>query len=95
MQSTTPNRKKSTLAVPRRPLHQSRSFSYESPFNMAAPQPLCKVVLANNIAKNLLQEVAAGIKALERPPQLHGFLANRDPAGRMYADWTAKTCKDK
>ncbi|KAF2172425.1 hypothetical protein M409DRAFT_63114 [Zasmidium cellare ATCC 36951] len=61
---------------------------------MAAPQPLCKVVLANNIAKNLLQEVAAGIKALERPPQLHGFLANRDPAGRMYADWTAKTCKD-
>ena len=95
MQSTTISLKKSTLSVPRRPLHQSRSFSYESPFNMAAPQPLCKVVLANNIAKNLLQEVAAGIKALERPPQLHGFLANRDPAGRMYADWTAKTCKEK
>lgn len=92
MQTTTTTNK--NLSVPRRPLTTSRSFSYGPPI-MAAPQPLCKVVLANNIAKNLLQEVAAGIKALERPPQLHGFLANRDPAGRMYADWTAKTCKDK
>jgi methylenetetrahydrofolate dehydrogenase (NAD+) len=53
------------------------------------------VVLAGAIAKALLSEVSDGIKALERAPRLHGFLANSDPAARMYADWTAKTCKDK
>lgn len=55
----------------------------------------CKVVLANSIAKNLLSEVTADIKSLARSPRLHGFLANKDPAARMYADWTAKTCKEK
>ena len=55
----------------------------------------CKVVLAGSIAKKLLEEVTAGLQALERPPILHGFLANEDPAARMYADWTAKTCREK
>lgn len=74
---------------------------------MAAPPPpsagtaatsgsgSCKVVLANSIAKSLLTEVTADIRSLARSPRLHGFLANKDPAARMYADWTAKTCKEK
>ena len=55
----------------------------------------CKVVLAGNIAKKLQAEVAEGLKKLDRPPKLVGFLANTDPAARMYADWTGKTCRDK
>ncbi|KAI9776253.1 MAG: NAD-dependent 5,10-methylenetetrahydrafolate dehydrogenase [Geoglossum umbratile] len=31
---------------------------------------------------------------LPKPPLLVGFLANADPAARMYAHWTAKTCKE-
>lgn len=61
----------------------------------AAAAGSCKVVLANSIAKSLLTEVTADIKSLARSPRLHGFLANKDPAARMYADWTAKTCKEK
>ena len=55
----------------------------------------CKTVLAGSIAKELLAEVTTGLQTLDRPPRLHGFLANQDPAARMYADWTAKTCKEK
>ncbi|KAK3713507.1 Methylenetetrahydrofolate dehydrogenase [NAD(+)] [Vermiconidia calcicola] len=54
----------------------------------------CKVVLAGSIAKSLLCEVYDGLQKLGRQPRLHGFLANQDPAARMYADWTAKTCKE-
>ncbi|CAK4031520.1 Methylenetetrahydrofolate dehydrogenase [NAD(+)] [Lecanosticta acicola] len=52
----------------------------------------CRVVNGAEIAKPLLEEVRAGIKELNHAPRLHGFLANGDPAARMYADWTAKTC---
>lgn len=65
---------------------------------MAAPAlstGSCKVVLAGSIAKKLLAEVTGALPELERPPHLYGFLANQDPAARMYADWTAKTCRDK
>jgi methylenetetrahydrofolate dehydrogenase (NAD+) len=55
----------------------------------------CKVVLASAIAKTLLVEVTTGIRALPRPPRLHGFLANGDPAAEMYAKWTKKTCEEK
>ena len=55
----------------------------------------CKVVLASSIAKKLLAEVEDGLRTVDRKPKLHGFLANKDPAARMYADWTAKTCKEK
>lgn len=55
----------------------------------------CRVVNGAEIAKPLLEEVKAGIKELQHPPRLHGFLANTDPAARMYADWTGKTCKAK
>ena len=55
----------------------------------------CKVVLAGPVAKSLLSEVADGLSKLQRAPLLVGFLANADPAARMYADWTDRTCKEK
>jgi hypothetical protein len=63
--------------------------------NMSANPTSCKVVLAANIAKKLQAEVAEGLAKLSRKPHLVGFLANKDPAARMYADWTGKTCIDK
>ena len=61
---------------------------------MATPTS-CKVVLAGSVAQCLLAEVAHGLQKLERAPILAGFLANSDPAARMYADWTDRTCKEK
>ncbi|KAI9781233.1 MAG: NAD-dependent 5,10-methylenetetrahydrafolate dehydrogenase [Candelina submexicana] len=62
---------------------------------MEAPEVAsCKVVLAGNVAKSLLMEVAEGLQKLEKAPRLVGFLANTDPAARMYADWTKKTCTE-
>jgi methylenetetrahydrofolate dehydrogenase (NAD+) len=58
-------------------------------------KPSCKVVLAQKIAEGLLKEVREGLKELENAPQLAGFLANTDPAARKYAEYTAKTCKEK
>ena len=55
----------------------------------------CKVVLAQNIAKGLLTEVKEGLAELERPPHLLGVLANTDPAAKVYAQWTERTCKEK
>lgn len=62
---------------------------------MAADKPNCKVILANNIAKGLLGEIQDGLKALERKPLLVGFLSSSDPAARVYAEWTGKTCSEK
>ncbi|KAL7276489.1 Methylenetetrahydrofolate dehydrogenase [NAD(+)] [Rhizina undulata] len=60
---------------------------------LSEPLPAsCKVVLAGTIAKGLLKEVQDGLAKLGRRPLLVGFLANSDPAARMYADWTGKTC---
>ncbi len=55
----------------------------------------CKVVLAGTIAKSLLNEVAEGLAKLVKAPKLVGFLANADPAARLYANWTERTCKEK
>ena len=55
----------------------------------------CKVVLAGSVVQNLLTEVSEGLSKLARAPLLVGFLANTDPAARMYADWTERTCKEK
>lgn len=60
-----------------------------------APTGSCKVILAASIAKSLLSEVQADLKQVGKTPVLHGFLANKDPAARMYADWTARTCREK
>jgi hypothetical protein len=63
---------------------------------MATPAaPTCKVVLAGTIAKGLLAEVADGLSKLNDKPKLVGLLANSDPAAQMYADWSAKTCREK
>ena len=55
----------------------------------------CKVILANNIAKKLLEEVHEGLKRLDRKPLLVGFLSSTDPAAKVYADWTKKTAEEK
>ncbi len=55
----------------------------------------CKVILAGTIVKGLLSEVAASLSKLDFKPKLVGFLANEDPAAQMYADWSAKTCREK
>ena len=55
----------------------------------------CKVVLAATVAKSLTTEVAEGLAKLNRTPLLVGFLANADPAARMYAEWTDRTCREK
>jgi len=60
----------------------------------ALPPGPCKVVLAASIAKSLSAEVQADLAELGRKPHLHGYLANKDPAARMYADWTGKTCRE-
>ncbi|RPA90676.1 NAD(P)-binding protein [Choiromyces venosus 120613-1] len=54
--------------------------------------PACKVVLASSVAEGLLGEVKTSLERLGWAPLLVGFLANADPAARMYADWTGKTC---
>ncbi|EDU50996.1 bifunctional protein folD [Pyrenophora tritici-repentis Pt-1C-BFP] len=59
---------------------------------MADDKPNCKVVLANNIAKSLLEEVRDGLSKINKKPLLVGFLASSDPAAKVYADWTGKTC---
>lgn len=53
------------------------------------------MVLAGTIANSLMREVKDGLEKIKYPPRLHGFLANQDPAARMYADWTAKTFNEK
>jgi len=59
------------------------------------PATPCKVILAANIAKGILSEVQTGLSKLGRKPHLLGILANTDPASKVYADWTMRTCKDK
>jgi len=70
-----------------------------SPFIMAdatgTSLSSCKVVLAGTIAKSLLSEVQDGLGKLSQPPLLVGMLANDDPAAKLYADWTERTCLEK
>ncbi|KAK9479764.1 hypothetical protein V1514DRAFT_362295 [Lipomyces japonicus] len=54
----------------------------------------CKTILASSIAKVYAEEIKTGLANLGRKPKLVGFLANTDPAARMYANWTGKTCED-
>lgn len=50
-----------------------------------------ETLLASTVAKPFIAEIMAGVQALDKKPVLVGFLANSDPAARMYAEWTAKT----
>lgn len=54
---------------------------------------LTETLLAATVAKPFVEEIKTGVQALDRTPVLVGFLANSDPAARMYADWTAKTAE--
>lgn len=54
----------------------------------------CKVFLAGTICKGLLTEVQDSLSKLKEKPKLVGFLANEDPAAKMYAEWSAKTCME-
>ncbi|KAK9388620.1 hypothetical protein V1515DRAFT_552992 [Lipomyces mesembrius] len=52
----------------------------------------CKTILASSVANVYTSEIKKSIEELGRKPKLVGFLANADPAARMYAEWTGKTC---
>ncbi|PBP26246.1 hypothetical protein BUE80_DR002876 [Diplocarpon rosae] len=76
---------------------ESQIPNLSSPAADSKPPPsisTCKVILANTIAKSLLGEVAQGLAELDFKPKLVGFLANEDPAAQVYADYSAKTCKE-
>lgn len=49
-------------------------------------------VLADEVAKPFRDEIQAAVRALPdgNVPKLVGFLANKDPAARKYAEWTEK-----
>jgi methylenetetrahydrofolate dehydrogenase (NAD+) len=58
----------------------------------------CKVVTATVIAAELLREVRGNLNTLtleDYEPLLVGFLANEDPAAEKYAEFTAKTTREK
>lgn len=55
----------------------------------------CKVLLAGTLSKRLLSEVTEGVARLKRAPLLVGFLSSTDPPARVYAEWTAKTAREK
>jgi methylenetetrahydrofolate dehydrogenase (NAD+) len=49
------------------------------------------VVLAQTIAKKFIDEISGQVSKLPKAPKLVGFLANDDPAAKLYADFTKKT----
>ncbi|ABN68011.2 tetrahydrofolate dehydrogenase/cyclohydrolase [Scheffersomyces stipitis CBS 6054] len=57
------------------------------------PKPAGRTILASTIAKPFVEEVTGGLTKLDFKPKLVGFLANDDPAAKMYANWTGKTCE--
>ncbi|EPX75368.1 methylenetetrahydrofolate reductase [Schizosaccharomyces octosporus yFS286] len=58
------------------------------------PVNSCKVVYASRVAESFVEQLKELVKRFEPVPTLVGFLANTDPAARMYAEWTEKTCKE-
>jgi methylenetetrahydrofolate dehydrogenase (NAD+) len=67
---------------------------------MASQVPkTCKVITAETIAKNLLDEVRQTLATIQESgsgePTLAAFLANGDPAAVKYAEWSKKTCEEK
>ena len=83
---------------PFRPLfHVHLSINVSGPHKSAMDGDLasCKVVLAGTVATDLLEEVTDGLGKSRKRPFLVGFLANKDPASRKYAEWTDRTCQQK
>lgn len=63
---------------------------------MATVPKTCKVILAESIAKRLLEEVHQTLQAIGNgKPRLTAFIANDDPAAVKYAEWSQKTCEEK
>lgn len=58
-----------------------------------ASKPAGRTILASTIAKGYIDEITKSVSELDFKPTLVGFLANEDPAARMYAEWTGKTCE--
>lgn len=56
-----------------------------------ANQSPCKVVPASRIAKKYTDEIKAQTSKLGHKLTLVGLLANKDPAAKLYANWTGKT----
>ncbi|RCK56610.1 Methylenetetrahydrofolate dehydrogenase [NAD(+)] [Candida viswanathii] len=56
-------------------------------------KPAGRTILASTIAKPFQEEVTKAVHQLSFTPRLVGFLANDDPAAKMYANWTGKTCE--
>lgn len=55
----------------------------------------CKVVTAVTIAKSLLAEITKDLETLNYKPKLVGLLANEDEHAHTYAEYSAKTCREK
>ncbi len=66
---------------------------------MADVPKTCTVILADTVAKKLINEVHETLATIQRPddakPSLAAFLANDDPAAVKYAEWSKKTCEEK
>lgn len=60
---------------------------------MSLLKPAGRTILASTIAKPYIEEITNELSKLSFKPKLVGFLANTDPAAKMYADWTSKTCE--
>lgn len=56
--------------------------------------PQGRTILASSVAKLYTEEITEQVKKLTITPKLVGFLANDDPAAKMYAKWTEKTARD-
>ncbi|AOW29216.1 methylenetetrahydrofolate dehydrogenase (NAD+) [Candida albicans P57072] len=56
-------------------------------------KPAGRTILASTIAKPFQEEVTKAVKQLNFTPKLVGLLSNEDPAAKMYANWTGKTCE--
>lgn len=74
----------------------SKLLTHSCPEPMAAPPKTCKVILADTIAKRLLQEVKDTLATIgNEKPTLVAFLANDDEAAVKYAEYSQKTCEEK
>ena len=60
---------------------------------MSDSKPAGRTVLALTIAKPYIDEIEHGVRELTFTPTVVGLLANDDPAAKMYATWTGKTCE--
>ncbi|ODV90957.1 hypothetical protein CANCADRAFT_31765 [Tortispora caseinolytica NRRL Y-17796] len=69
-------------------------FGSLSQFDLLKLTGFIETVLASSIAKAYIDEIRQKVETFDRQPVLVGFLANNDPAARMYANWTKKTCEE-